>query len=215
MVITTSIAFAAGTARPYAAINPSLDPLAQLAPAPLAKPAAGNELTPLDNDILAMAQSAAAECARTLEAAIDQGLKSEDDVFSTLYFPILPLTSPPTFSTSYDDFTDSAIRPIEDRYQVMNKGIVFVVLVDRNGYLPSHNSNFSQARTGDRAIDLKINRTKRIFNDITGFRAAKNQQEFLLQVYRRDTGEGMRDLSVPVIVHGKHWGALRIGYSDG
>ncbi|MBT7088489.1 chemotaxis protein, partial [bacterium] len=36
--------------------------------------------------------------------------------------------------------------------------------------------------------------------------------EFLLQIYIRDTGEIMADLSVPVFVLGRHWGAVRIGY---
>ncbi|MBI2864728.1 MAG: hypothetical protein HYX94_09235 [Chloroflexi bacterium] len=61
---------------------------------------------------------------------------------------------------------------------------------------------------------MKINRTKRLFNDVTGFRAAKNREDFLLQVYRRDTGETMKDLSVPVLIKGKHWGAFRIGYAN-
>jgi methyl-accepting chemotaxis protein len=35
---------------------------------------------------------------------------------------------------------------------------------------------------------------------------------FLIQNYQRDTGETMADLSVPVVIQGKHWGAVRIGY---
>jgi methyl-accepting chemotaxis protein len=34
----------------------------------------------------------------------------------------------------------------------------------------------------------------------------------LLQTYRRDTGEIMHDLSVPIYVNGKHWGGFRLGY---
>ncbi|MBI4321389.1 MAG: chemotaxis protein [Chloroflexi bacterium] len=176
--------------------------------------ARAEEMTPLDRDILALAKAAAAESAQALESAIDRGIKSEEEIFSTLYFPVIPPTSPPTYATLYDDYTDTAITPIEDRYLEKNKSIVFVVLVDRNGYLPSHNSKFSQPRTGDREADLKANRTKRVFNDVTGFRAAKNEDEFLLQIYRRDTGELMKDLSVPVMVKGKHWGGLRIGYAN-
>ena len=34
----------------------------------------------------------------------------------------------------------------------------------------------------------------------------------LLQTYRRDTGEIMHDISVPIQVNGRHWGGFRIGY---
>ena len=34
----------------------------------------------------------------------------------------------------------------------------------------------------------------------------------LLQTYSRDTGELMHDLSVPIMVGGRHWGGLRLGY---
>ncbi len=35
---------------------------------------------------------------------------------------------------------------------------------------------------------------------------------FLLQTYKRDTGEIMHDMSVPIRVKGRHWGGFRIGY---
>jgi methyl-accepting chemotaxis protein len=35
---------------------------------------------------------------------------------------------------------------------------------------------------------------------------------FLIQTYRRDTGEIMHDISAPVYVNGRHWGGFRIGY---
>lgn len=42
--------------------------------------------------------------------------------------------------------------------------------------------------------------------------AQDGRSGLLLQTYRRDTGEIMHDLSVPVYVNGKHWGGFRIGY---
>jgi hypothetical protein len=43
--------------------------------------------------------------------------------------------------------------------------------------------------------------------------AARNKKDVLVQIYHRDTGEKMWDISAPVYVEGKHWGAFRIGYS--
>lgn len=174
-----------------------------------------DEMTETDKRILALAKAAAGECAKALENAVKSGQKSEEEIFSTLYFPLLPVTSPPTFSTFYDDYTDKIITPIVDSYLAKDKVILAVGLVDRNGYLPSNNSKYSHPLTGNPEIDIKNHRTKRIFNDITGLQASKNTREFLLQIYRRDTGETTADLSVPVFVLNRHWGALRILYGRG
>ena len=90
--------------------------------------------------------------------------------------------------------------------------VAFAVLVDRNGYLPTHNTKFTQPLTGDVKTDLVGNRTKRIFDHDVGIKAARNQKGLLTQPYERDTGEKMLDISSPVYVKGKHWGAFRIGY---
>jgi hypothetical protein len=170
---------------------------------------AKKQMTKKDFYILELAKKAAKECALQLETAIDNKIKTENEIFAHLYFPIFPLTTPRTFNTFYDDYTDIEITPIEDKYLAKNKSIVFVVLVDINGYLPSHNTKFCKQENKT----VSNNRTKRIFNDITGYRAAQNKKEFLLQIYSRDTGEIMADMSVPVYVKGKHWGGLRIGYN--
>ena len=53
-----------------------------------------------------------------------------------------------------------------------------------------------------------------MFNDRTGLAAARNEKPFLLQRYSRDTGEVMMDISVPIYIEGRHWGAIRIGYQQ-
>ena len=174
-----------------------------------------DEMTGTDKRMLALAKAAAGECARALENAVKSGQKSEEDIFSALYFPLLPLASPPAFSTFYDDYTDKVITPIVDSYLAKDREILAVGLVDINGYIPSNNSKYSRPLTGNPEIDIKNHRTKRIFNDITGLQASRNTREFLLQIYRRDTGETTADLSVPVFVLNRHWGALRILYGRG
>lgn len=88
----------------------------------------------------------------------------------------------------------------------------YAICVDRRGYCPSHNLRYSRPLTGNREADKEHNRTKRIFEDRTGLRCAGNTGSFLLQTYLRDTGEVMNDLSVPIVIGGRHWGAVRIGY---
>ena len=93
-----------------------------------------------------------------------------------------------------------------------DENIVFAVLVDVNGYLPTHNTPYSKPLSGDGDLDRVGNRTKRIFDHDVGIKAARNQKGLLTQPYERDTGEKMLDISAPVYVKGKHWGAFRIGY---
>lgn len=142
---------------------------------------------------------------------IDTHRLTLDQLFDTFYIPI-PNTNPQKFHTAYDRITDQTIRSIEDRYLEKDSRLLFVVAVDRNGYLPTHNTRYSRPLTNDPDFNLNYNRTKRIFDDRTGLAAARNTKPYLLQSYSRDTGEMLYDLSVPIFIQGKHWGALRIGY---
>jgi methyl-accepting chemotaxis protein len=146
-----------------------------------------------------------------MEEALDTGRFTQDELFDTNYVPI-PNTDPQKYHTRYDAYLDQTIREIQDEF-LKDDQVVFAVLVDRNGYLPTHNTKYSQPLTGDKEKDKVGNRTKRLFNDPVGLAAAKNQQELLKQVYSRDTGERMWDISAPVIVKGRHWGGFRIGFS--
>jgi methyl-accepting chemotaxis protein len=146
-----------------------------------------------------------------LELAMKQGTLKEADVFDENYQPI-PNTYPQKYHTRFDRYLDENLLDLEDEYLKDNQ-VVFAVAVDRNSYLPTHNTKYTQPLTGDRSKDLINNRTKRMFNDEVGMNAAKSQKDLLQQVYYRDTGERMWDISAPVYVNGKHWGAFRIGFS--
>jgi len=148
---------------------------------------------------------------RLIEEAIDNGVFTVADVFDTEYSPI-PNFDPPKYHTKYDFYMDKAILSLQDE-MLKNPNVVFAVTVDKNGYLPTHNTKFQQPITGDREKDKVGNRTKRIFNDTVGLAAAKNTQEGFVQVYKRDTGETMWDVSTPITVKGKFWGNFRIGLS--
>jgi methyl-accepting chemotaxis protein len=99
-------------------------------------------------------------------------------------------------------------EPYLDRYPEM----AYAIVCDGGGYVPTHNRRFAQPLTGDPARDMTGNRTKRIFADPVGKRCGTHTLPFLLQTYRRDTGEIMHDISAPVFVKGRHWGGFRIGY---
>lgn len=132
-------------------------------------------------------------------------------LFDTFYIPIAN-TNPQKFTTQYDKITEPTLKIILDKYLEKDSRLLFVVAVDRNGYLPTHNSKYSMPLTSDSDYNTKFSREKRLFNDRTGLAAAKNTAPFFLQKYSRDTGEELFDLSVPIFINDKHWGAIRIGY---
>ena len=161
--------------------------------------------------ILREAQQAAANIGKLFEQAIAEGRLTQAQVFSQEYKPI-PNTNPPKYHTPYDDFTDQHFPAIQEPILTRHPGVLFAGGVDVKGYFPTHNKKFSQPLTGKYEKDLLSNRTKRIFSDRTGSRCGANTQPMLLQTYKRDTGEVMHDLSVPIMVNGRHWGGFRIGF---
>jgi len=146
-----------------------------------------------------------------IEEAIDNGVFSVNDAFDTEY-ELIGNFDPPKYHTKYDFYTDKAILGLQDEF-LFDKSIVFAVAVDKNGYLPTHNTRYQKPITGNPEVDKVGNRTKRVFNDPVGLKAAQNSEKGLLQVYHRDTGETMWDVSSPIYVKGKHWGGFRIGLS--
>lgn len=169
------------------------------------------ELGGIHDAALSEAQMAAEAIAMELEQLMNSGQLGESDVFDVNYQPV-PNTNPKKYNTRYDSFSDKHFPAIQEPILERNPQFAYAGAVDVNGYFPTHNKRFSQPVTGDYEKDLAQSRTKRIFNDRTGLRCGQNTQPFLLQTYKRDTGEVMHDVSAPIIVRGRHWGGFRIGY---
>ena len=159
----------------------------------------------------AVAQRAAQDIGRVLEEAVRAGQVKLEDLFDHNYVPI-PNTKPQKYTTKFDALTDKLFPPVQEPILDAHKEAAYAGAVDLNGYFPTHNKRFSKPLTGDEKVDFVNNRTKRIFNDPVGKRCGSHEQAFLLQTYRRDTGEIMHDLSVPIHVQGRHWGGFRLGY---
>ncbi|TFW28206.1 methyl-accepting chemotaxis protein [Massilia arenosa] len=159
----------------------------------------------------AAVQAAAAEVGQLFEQALARGDITRDALFDRRYRPI-PNTNPQKYHTQFDGFTDRALPGLQEGLLARIPQLAYAGAVDDHGYFPTHNKKFSQPLTGDYDIDIVNNRTKRIFEDRTGQRCAQNTRSFLLQTYKRDTGEVMHDMSAPIYVQGRHWGAFRIGY---
>ena len=158
-----------------------------------------------------LAREGASQIAAQFEADIQQNRISLDDLFNRSYTPIAN-SHPTKYHSRFDGYTDQVLPAIQEALLPRHEGLVFAIACTPQGYVPTHNKAFSQALTGDAQVDAVNNRTKRKFEDRTGIRCGSHQQAVLLQTYTRDTGELMHDLSVPIMVNGRHWGGLRLGY---
>ncbi len=175
------------------------------------KATAAFELDTMHDRARHIAQEAAARIGQAFESAVDTGRVTLDDLMDRDYQPIAD-TDPPKHSTRFDKFTDQVLPPIQEPILDKHTHVLYAGAVDNNGYFPTHNKRYSKPLTGDYEKDLANNRTKRIFNDRTGSRCGANIEPFLLQTYKRDTGEIMHDMSAPIRVKGRHWGGFRVGY---
>ncbi len=162
-------------------------------------------------NIFNIAEDAAKSVALLFENSIKEGKISEKDIFDRNY-KLIAETNPQKFSTAYDSFCDKVLPSVQEKVLGKSTNISYALATDPKGYVPTHNNKFAKAMTGNYAKDLVNSRSKRIFDDRTGSRCGNHTKNLLLQTYKRDTGEIMHDLSVPIMVHGKHWGGFRVGY---
>lgn len=162
--------------------------------------------------VRALATDAAARIGQALADAVRRGETTGEALFSRECTPI-PGIDPPKYRTAFDALCDRLLPPLQEPVVEAHPWIVFAICANPDGYVPTHNRRYCQPLTGDRARDLVGNRTKRIFSDRVGRSVGAHTDPYRLQVYRRDTGQIMFDLSVPIFVAGRHWGGFRIGYS--
>ena len=148
------------------------------------------------------------------EAAIVRGEISVDQLMDENYREI-PGTNPKQYLTNYVEFTDRILPPIQDPIQKSDPRTVFCVAWAKGGYLPTHNPNYRLPQGPDPVWNNANCRNRRLFNDRAVKKVAANKRPFLLQTYRRDMGGGnfvlMKDLSSPIHIRGRHWGAFRMG----
>jgi methyl-accepting chemotaxis protein len=173
--------------------------------------AAGEAARKVHQAMPGVVQEAARAVGQALEAAVDSSAIKLDDLFDRDYQAISG-TKPPKFRTRFDSLCDRLLPTIQEPLLNRHKEITYAIGCDTGGYVPTHNTRFSQPLTGDEQKDFVGNRTKRIFADPVGKRCGSHEIPFLLQTYRRDTGEIMHDISAPIYVKGRHWGGFRIGY---
>ncbi len=156
-------------------------------------------------------QQAAHKIEAALERMVASGKAKLEDLLDEGYQRI-PGVEPPKYHTRYDHLTDQLFPAIQEPILASHGSFVYAGAVDRNGYFPTHNKKFAEEPNGDPAHDLAFSRSKRVFSDPVGKRCGSHDRPFLIQTYRRDTGEVVHDISAPIYVRNQRWGGFRIGY---
>lgn len=169
----------------------------------------------IDTPAIRTAQELAARVAALFEASLDDGGIDQASLFDFDYRPIAG-SNPPQQMTRFVAFTDRVLPEIQEECLRSNPSFALAVACDVNGFIPTHNLQYSKPQGADPVWNAQHCRNRRLFNDRVGLAAARNTKPFLLQAYRRDLGGGnfrmMMNVSAPIWVRGRHWGAFRIGY---
>jgi methyl-accepting chemotaxis protein len=134
------------------------------------------------------------------------------NIFDSNYKKV-PDTEPQKYLTAFSEsFIQKLQRPVDETLSRI-QGASYCLAIDKNGYLPLHHQQFSQPMTGDPQRDLLNSRHQRIFlSNTTERRRCSHTENMLLQTYMRDTGQILSDLSMPIFINGKHWGAMIVGF---
>ncbi len=147
-----------------------------------------------------------------MQARIQELADRGVNVFDREYRPV-PHTDPQKFLTAYAEVFGRELQATFDAARA-DLGSAYAVALDVNGYLAIHHTGASDPMTGDPRVDILKSRHQRIFFSVeTEKRRARNTEIFLLQTYMRDTGEILNDLSMPITIQGRHWGAIVTGFN--
>jgi methyl-accepting chemotaxis protein len=168
-----------------------------------------------DAPLIRVAVETARRITETFEQAIARGEIMLMQLMDENYREIRG-TDPKQYMTDYVEFTDRVLPAIQDPIQQSDPRIVYCVAWAKGGYLPTHNPNYRLPQGKDPVWNNANCRNRRLFNDRAVKKVAANTKPFLLQTYRRDMGGGkfvlMKDVSSPIVIRGRRWGAFRMGF---
>ena len=170
-----------------------------------------------EESFIRLAQDTAARMSEALEASLRRGDIAEEEFFSTK-LTMIDGTGPQQFMAPFTTLLDRILPPIQEPVLAVDPRIQFCVAINVTGYLPTHNAKYSEPqRPGDVVWNALHSRNRRVFADRSGLAAARSTRDFLIQAYNRDMGDGrlirLKEVDAPLMVNGRHWGAVRIAYT--
>jgi len=131
-----------------------------------------------------------------LEDSLQRGKIDIDSLFDENY---VKTEEESKFKNRSNSFFDSEILPLLKRWIKKDSHLIYVVAMDRNGYMPTH---------------ITPSRAYVRMTDQVSLSGAKTPT-LLRQPFRRPKevgGDLVKDVAMPIKVKDRHWGCLRIGY---
>ena len=169
-----------------------------------------------DTPFIEYAQAACREISGIIEAGIDRGEVSLEQVFDTDYVA-MPGTNPVQYEVGFCDFADKHVRPVLDRLMREEPRLIATALTDINGYLPTHISERSQPQSDDPDWNADHCRNRRNFVDDITRRAIASEKPAMLSTYSMEFSGGhlaVKNVFVPLWVRGRRWGNFELAYRD-
>ena len=131
-----------------------------------------------------------------LEEAVRNSRIDMDSLFDEHY---VKTAEEGKFKVRSNRFFDTEVLPLLKRWNLKDRHLLYVVAMDRNGYMPTH---------------IMPARALVKMTDPVSLSGAKSSR-LVAQPFRRPAaagGELAMDMAMPITVKGRHWGCLRIGY---
>lgn len=148
------------------------------------------------NSMEAYLKTIAAKFTSILEEAVQRARIDIDSLFDENY---VKTAEEGKFSTRSNRFFDAEVLPLLKRWVLEDRRLLYVVVMDRNGYMPTH---------------IMPARAMIKMSDPVSLSGAKSSR-LMGQPFRRPVSAGgqlVMDMAMPVVVKNRHWGCLRIGY---
>ncbi|MBY8827647.1 methyl-accepting chemotaxis protein [Hephaestia mangrovi] len=171
-----------------------------------------------DSRFVRLAIEGMTDVREAIDAAIAGGEVSADIVFDRDY-RLIEGSNPEQFTTRFVTAADRLVRPIIDRVAATDRKIIAAAIVDMNGWLPTHCTEFSQPQRPDDTEWNQANcRNLRNLMDAPT-RAALGRETFSLYTYRQELGDetyrAVKSVFVPLHFRGRRWGNFELAYIDG
>jgi methyl-accepting chemotaxis protein len=169
-----------------------------------------------DTPFILKAQETCRLIKTAVEAAIEAGEVSVDDVFDTDY-QVIEGSNPVQYNVRFNDAAERLVQPLLDKTKVADSRIIGSAIGDLNGYLPTHLSERSHPQGPDPVWNDEHCRNKRILIDDTTRMALASEKPTTLATYRMELGDKfipVKNVFVPLWIKGRRWGNFELAYRD-
>ena len=168
-----------------------------------------------DTPMILKGQQLMRQIQERIEAAIDDGEISVDQVFDRDYRERVG-SNPKQYDTDFCDFADANVQSMLDQVRNQDNRVIGTTIGDVNGHLPTHLSDRSQPQGNDPVWNDAHCRNRRILiDDQTRFALASDQPTLMTYLMQRgDESIAVKNVYVPLFIKSRRFGNLELAYRD-